>query len=295
MNCLFCNSSHSRKAVIPRNTIFNNKKFSYFQCCSCGLVFIDPVPATEDYRVMYDPKYHQAFYFKETIHDYGYLDPLFDKLQIGKKLLDYGCGDASFLQYFLSKGYQCTGIEYDPVLVKQLEEMNPSMKFYSIDDFWNKTETGGYNIIHLGDVLEHLERPADFLKQLSGKLQKVNGVLLVEGPLENNKSLAFFVRYISSGLVKIVNPGRSASHVPYHITFSNVRNQRQLFEDCGFRTVEFKVFETVWPYPEKPGKGLGSWIKFLIAKTSIILSGLFPFFKMGNRFIYAGTVGMGKK
>lgn len=290
MHCLFCNSPKIQKAVIPRTTNFNDKFFTYHQCRSCGLVFIDPVPAVEDYKIMYNPKYHTTFYFKEIVHDYGYLDPLLNELNHEKKLLDYGCGDGSFLQYFFSKGYQCFGTEYDPVLVKQLKEKKPGMNFYSIDDFWQQTETEEYNIIHLGDVLEHLDKPAEFLKKLSGKLKKSNGILLVEGPLENNKNLAFFFRYISSMIMLIVNPSKKVSHVPYHVTFSNARNQRQLFEDSGFRTLEFKVYESAWPYPAKPGKSPGSRVKFFIAKISIALSGLFPFLKMGNRFIYTGTL-----
>lgn len=120
MTCLFCNSINISKAAIPRPTRFNNKIFSYHQCSSCGLVFIDPVPAVEDYQVMYDPRYHQAFYFKELAKDYSYLEPWMEKSPADKKLLDYGCGDASFLQYFINKGFHCSGTEYDSELVNQL-------------------------------------------------------------------------------------------------------------------------------------------------------------------------------
>ena len=287
MHCLFCESDKIKKAVIPRPTLFNDKVFSYYQCSSCNLVFINPVPMQEDYRKMYAADYHETFYFKDQAADFSYLEPLMKKHQLDKTLLDYGCGDASFIKYFMAKGYQCTGTEYDPVLVQQLTEKNPGTRFFSIPDFWNNTDLKNYNFIHLGDVLEHLEKPIEFLKQLADKLPS-KGILLVEGPLENNKSLSFFIRYVLSWLITLLKPDQKAAHVPYHITFSNARNQLQLFESCGFQTVEFRVFETTWPYPSKPGGSLGSWIKFIIGKVSIFISKLLPFTRMGNRFVYAG-------
>jgi 2-polyprenyl-3-methyl-5-hydroxy-6-metoxy-1,4-benzoquinol methylase len=289
MNCLFCQSEKIIKAVIPRPAIFNNKIFSYYQCCECKLVFINPVPGEEDYKKMYAADYHEAFYFKDQPADFSYLLPFMESEQQDRTLLDYGCGDASFLKFFLSKGYQCSGTEYDPLLVKKLKEQNPSASFYTISEFWKDTKQVNYNFIHLGDVLEHLEKPREFLLQAAAKLDSTKGVLLVEGPLENNKSLSFLTRYILSWLITKLKPGRIATHVPYHITFSNAKNQLQLFESCGFCKLQFRVFETAWPYPSKPGNSIGSWLKYAIGRISIFLSKLLPL-PLGNRFIYAGKM-----
>lgn len=288
MECLFCGSTDIGKAVIPRPAVFNDKVFSYCRCRNCKLVFINPVPDPGDYQKMYAAEYHETFYFKDQAADFSYWEPVMNKFQGNLTLLDYGCGDGSFLKYFAHQGYKTTGTEYDPSLVRQLSSQNPGVVFSTIPDFWNNSQLTGYNFIHLGDVLEHLEKPRVFLQQLAERLHPEHGVLLVEGPLENNRSFAFMIRYMVSWLTGIVKPGAKASHVPYHITFSTARNQQELFENCGFKTIMYEVFETSWPYPSQPGKSPGSIAKYLAAKISIFFSRLFPGMHSGNRFRYAG-------
>lgn len=183
MQCLFCHSSNIDNAGFPRPTQFNNKIFHYKKCKDCGLVFIDPIPLAEDYSVMYASSYHEQFYFKDVIPDQTELFNLFEKFNKGKKLLDYGCGDASFLKFFHQKGYECTGVEYDPELVNRLRKENPGIKFFTVEQFWN--EQNEYNIIFMGDVLEHIATPSLFLSDLGTRLT-TSGLMAAQGPLENN-------------------------------------------------------------------------------------------------------------
>src|SRR5687767_4841016 len=96
LKCLFCHSDRIAPTSFPRPTIFNNKKFNYRKCLDCDLVFIDPVPDTGDYNRMYANSYHDEFYFKES-PDYTEWFTLFEKYSKEKSLLDYGCGDGSFI------------------------------------------------------------------------------------------------------------------------------------------------------------------------------------------------------
>lgn len=290
IKCLFCESTALRKAIIPGSTFFNNKVFDYKRCKKCGLVFINPIPIEEDYQKMYAKEYHTSYYFKDQTVDFSYLEPLMQGFSKDSTLLDYGCGDASFLKYFASKGYKVTGTEYDPELVKKLGELNPEISFSTIPDFWDNAALSNFTFIHLGDVLEHIDEPIKFLKEIAVKLNTTNSLLIVEGPLENNKSFTFLTRYLVSYFKNLIRPSKKAAHVPYHITFSNYKNQLQLFKSCGFEEVKYTIFETPWPYPSKPGKTPGSIFKYLIAKSSLFFSKLFPFAKMGNRFIYIGKL-----
>ena len=100
MQCLFCYSSNIGKASYPRSTRFNNKLFEYKKCNDCGLIFIDPLPAGDDYDKMYEKSYHDEFYFKDTVPDYTNWFKLFEKYSKEKSVLDYGCGDGGFLKFF---------------------------------------------------------------------------------------------------------------------------------------------------------------------------------------------------
>jgi 2-polyprenyl-3-methyl-5-hydroxy-6-metoxy-1,4-benzoquinol methylase len=281
MQCLFCHSSNIDNAGFPRPTQFNNKIFHYKKCRDCGLVFIDPIPVAEDYNVMYTSSYHEQFYFKDVIPDQTEWFDLFQKFSKEKKLLDYGCGDASFLKFFHQKGYECTGVEYDPELVNRLRKENPGINFFTVDQFWK--EQSEYNIIFMGDVLEHIATPSVFLSDLGARLA-TSGLMAAQGPLENNLNLALSVRKFFSSL-----KGRNAAaqHVPYHISFSTAKNQEAVFQRAGLKTKYYKVFETTWPFPNQfsfsPAKGF----QYIVAKTSIVLSKALPG-KMGNRFMYIG-------
>lgn len=281
MQCLFCHSPNIDNAAFPRPTRFNNTIFYYKKCKDCGLVFIDPIPSQDDYTKMYASDYHNKFYFKDFIPDQSHWYHLFEQYSKGKNILDYGCGDASFLKFFHQKGYQCTGVEYDPELVLRLRKENPGIRFYTVDDFWKRNET--FNIIFMGDVLEHIATPAGFLKNLRSKLS-TNGLIAAQGPVENNSNLALSVRKLFSALK---GKNNLASHVPYHISFSNCKNQEMIFKRAGLETKYYKVSETTWPFPEQFSFSPAAGFQYLVAKTSIALSKILPG-KMGNRFLYIG-------
>jgi SAM-dependent methyltransferase len=230
MNCLFCGSVKIENASYPRPTVFNNKQFGYKHCKNCGLVFINPLPAADDYGMMYSASYHDEFYFNETAPDYINWYQLLEKYGNGKKILDFGCGDASFLKFFHQRNYQCTGVEYDPALVDRLRKENPAIQFYTVDEFWKQEEQ--YNVIFMGDVLEHISTPAAFLNRLMDKL-KAGGLIAAQGPLENNRNLALRFRKLTSGIKTTLSKSPIASHVPYHISFSNAKNQKAVFERAG--------------------------------------------------------------
>lgn len=284
MECLFCHSTNIRKAAYPRPTRFNNKQFHYMRCRDCGLVFIDPIPGDEDYARMYASEYHDQFYFKDA-PDYSGWFELFSRYSKDKSIVDYGCGDGAFLRYFHERGYECFGVEYDPALVERLRKENSGITFYTVEEFWDLDPQRKFNAFFMGDVLEHMARPSDFLKKLLMRLRH-GGIMAAQGPLENNRNLALRFRKMISG-VKTLSRRGNATHVPYHISFSNARNQKGVFEKTGLQTCYYEVFETTWPFPSQFSKAPGGSLKHLVAKTSIFLSKKLPG-HMGNRFLYVG-------
>ena len=284
MPCLFCGSPEIVPASFPRPTRFNDKIFSYKKCQSCGLVFIDPIPTDDDYAKMYAVSYHDQFYFKNLGSDFDYLVNTLSAFIKEKSIVDYGCGDASVLKYFAKAGYRCVGVEYNPELVKKLKEQNPGITFYTVDEFWKAGPELKFSSIFFGDVLEHLPKPADFLRTLYDKMSP-GGLLMAQGPLENNTTLGLVFRKLTSSLVP--ESKKVAGHTPYHITFSTARNQEGLFKRSGFHTLHYRLLESPWPFPEKFSKHPVRAVQFLIGKTSVAMSKIAPG-KLGNRFVYIG-------
>ena len=290
MPCLYCESTLATTPVFPTTTIFNNKEFGYLQCGQCKLIYIDPIPTKEDYAAMYSDEYHDAFYFaSEQPADYNFLLPLLAPYRTTDTMLDYGCGDAGFLRFFQNNNFKCTGAEFTEELVLKLRNKFAGIDFLTIDAFWENNDKKLYNFIHFGDVLEHLEEPISFIKKLSKRLEDEKGLMIFEGPIENNRSLALFCRYATSWVLNKMKPNRKARHVPYHITFSNSKNQIAFFERCGLEQVHYSTFEASWPYPETFTGGIGRRIQYLIGKVSMGISNMLGT-GYGNRFTYIGRL-----
>jgi len=283
MSCIFCGGNDITAASYPRPTRFEGKIFSYRQCRSCKLIFIEPLPTAEDYDKMYANSYHEEFYFKETDNNYSQLFNLLNPLMKNRFILDYGCGDGSFLRFLSKRGYKCAGVEYDSGLVQKLREQNRDIQFYTVDEFWSEQNDISFWLIFFGDVLEHLATPVEFLRKIYQKMP-TGGLIVAQGPLENNSSLNLLFRKMTSSLI---GKDRIASHTPYHIFFSNAKNQEMLFSNTGFKTIYYKVEESPWPCPSQFSAQPVKAVQFVVGQASILFSKLLPL-KMGNRFIYIG-------
>lgn len=232
---------------------------------------------------MYSSLYHQEYYFKGEPYSISYYEHLLH-LASSNTVLDYGCGDGAFLQAIKKPDTRKVGVEYDPGLVRKLHSLYPQTEFYTTDEFFSSNIF--FDIIHLGDVLEHSVNPQWLLRQLMQRLNQ-GGFLIVDGPLEANPNLAYACRRLAQQLKKLLGLHRARYYVPYHITFSDRKNQLNLFEKMGLEKVAYKIYETEWPYPDRLSLSLPGNGKYLVARASMLLSKVLPL-PWGNRFIYIG-------
>ena len=281
--CLFCNSTAQEKYSFQEEAVFNEKIWGYVRCRNCRLVSLSPLPGAADLQKMYGSSYHEAYYFKGDPYSISYYEHLLNRAS-SKTVLDYGCGDGAFLRAIKRPDTIKVGVEYDPELVLKLKSFNPQMKFYSTDEFSNSHLS--FDIIHLGDVLEHSVNPRLLLHQLKERLHQ-DGFLIVDGPLEANPNVAYACRRIAQRLKFLFGLHKARPYVPYHITFSDSKNQLDLFEKTGLETVAYKIYETPWPYPDRSGTSFFENCKYFVARVSVLLSRRLPW-PWGNRFIYVG-------
>jgi 2-polyprenyl-3-methyl-5-hydroxy-6-metoxy-1,4-benzoquinol methylase len=296
MSCLFCRHTNYTLSYLP-DTFFNGKRFRYIKCSNCNLIYLDPLPAQEDYSAMYPPEYQNGV-DKTILKDkyqklpglrfsYGEQFDLIKKSCEGKTLLDYGCGNGNFIANAQEEGLVCSGAEFNSDQVKILSENFPGVNFYTISALLSN-DLVKFDIIRLSNVLEHLDDPVSIIEKLSAKLNP-GGLLLVEGPIETNFSVALLFRKSYFIFRKLANKGWTVSHPPTHLLFANRKNQRDFFTRIPkLQEVDFLIKEAGWPFPEKwsSASGAGGKIKFLIAKLSIVMSSVIRIW--GNTFLYAG-------
>jgi|LWDU01.1.fsa_nt_gi 2-polyprenyl-3-methyl-5-hydroxy-6-metoxy-1,4-benzoquinol methylase len=280
-HCPICNSKSATKAS-PYITQFSNHKFKYLKCCSCSTVFVDPIPDRHTFVQMYA---------KSTYHDCGYegeigrtyqesVQLLQSYANTGATVLDYGCGLGTFLKELDSNGFIPFGVEFD-VAAANFASKNASCDVWTINHFLEFLPKKSFDVIHLGDVLEHLPEPADIMDEILTNL-KNHGILFVEGPLEINPSPVYWSTQAFGWIKHIIRPNFIANDPPHHLFRTGAEQQLKFFLsqiNTPLHLKYWRVYETGWPYIE------GSLIKRVIAKSALFLGGK-RFFSIifGNRF-----------
>lgn len=295
--CPFCFSGECEISYLPK-TYFNNKLFNYFKCKKCELHYVSPFPDAGDFDAMYPPSYQEGVNSEickdpyEKINgirfSYGKQFDLIKQYAPGKRILDYGCGNANFLINANHFGFECDGTEYNLKHIELLKAAVPESRFYLLEDFL-KDKTIKYDVIRLSNVLEHLTNPREIIQQLTTKLNPM-GLLIVEGPVENNFTFAFLLRKMYFQLKNKLKKNWVASHVPTHIFYSNSKNQLDFFKNYDLNVMHYEMDESAWPFPEKWSQvnGIGGALMYLAAKVSKMFR---PINKnWGNTFIYVGQL-----
>lgn len=155
-------------------------------------------------------------------------------------LLDYGCGaDAQVLIVGKELGVASIGCELD-FSTREKAEVASSCRVLSPEDL--EATNIVFDIIFLGDLLEHIYDPAALLISLKSKLSQ-NGSFYVQGPLEGAKNLSNFLLSIKSRM----SAGSPSSLPPYHVSLANVDSLLYLFERCGLKIENLRIREPQWP------------------------------------------------
>ena len=194
-------------------------------------------------------------------------------------VLDYGCGLGWFLMAVKSLRYGVFGVEFDRDAAQKAAE-HLSSTVLSIEEFWSSQPLPMFDVIHLGDVLEHLPEPAQTLKELL-KYLKPGGILFLEGPLENNPSLVFWSSSLFGKIKRLLFARKTADFPPTHLFRVNAEQQLHFFYrvDESLTLLEWEITETGWPYNQ------GGAIKGVIAQIARWLGGRkYGSVTLGNRF-----------
>ena len=282
--CLLCTGPLGDEAF-PYSTLWQGEVYRYLACRACGSSTLNPLPTADALAAMYArDEYHSEFYDDiDTEVSETQLSKAIPYLRTGR-LLDFGCGNGSFLRIAGAAGFTPTGIELDPQaqIVAAQQSGHPVRSFDDVAGSGDK-----FAVIHLGDVLEHLPCPAQTMRLLEALLED-DGCFFIEGPLEANASLVRSAGTWFGATKRLAGLSRLGTFPPYHLFQTNMRAQKAFFTDrLGYRLLAFETYETGWPYRTsiRP-RSAGSWVKHFIGSASILASGLNSLagLALGNRF-----------
>ena len=133
------------------------------------------------------------------------LQPLITKYikkdkNFNKNVLDVGCGDGRYRFFF--EGLAYTGADiYNPFVINQREQFN----FVKLNGLVLPFNDSEFDVVFCKDVLEHVEKDADFIGEIYRVLKK-NGVLIVTVPSNYAKLFNVFPKYFFKN-IKFVEHG----------------------------------------------------------------------------------------
>jgi 2-polyprenyl-3-methyl-5-hydroxy-6-metoxy-1,4-benzoquinol methylase len=279
--CPICNASPSKRAF-PYAIHYNKQQFNYYRCGDCSSVFVDPSPDKSTFAKMYAKSdYHDLHYDEQRSNHYNEAVELLKSYSTpGSLVLDYGCGIGHFLKAACSAGFGCFGVEFDRDAATSAS-LNAGCDVVSLEEFSKKKTQDKFDVIHIGDVLEHLPYPAETLVDLLTRLRP-GGLLFVEGPLEINPSPVYWASSLFGSIRHLFRPTFVGQGKPTHLFRTGSEQQLKFFNHVSksLHLLRWEVYETGWPYINQ------GFLKSVIARAAIFVSGKKVFGSpLGNRFI----------
>lgn len=188
-----------------------------FGCRTCTHHFL-PLTDEEQRRVddHYDHDYagyRQDPFFAARIRA-EVADQLMPRIPAPARVLDVGCGAGEFMRAAAAAGYDVEGVDISEVAAEHCRTMGLQAR---AGDFLTMPFPGGYDIITMWDVMEHLSRPAAFL-QRARELLAPGGIVVLKipgiGPL-TYRAVAVYPRLATTVLGA---PGHQQYFTPRSLT-----------------------------------------------------------------------------
>lgn len=242
-SCPLCGGALDDATSGP-TVLYGAHSFGYRPCRQCSSLICDPMPDEGLLSQMYGVGYgdfEQQFDIVSAL-DREWVIRRLDALPVGS-FVDFGSGQGEVLQAAAEAGWDVVGVEYDPAVAAATSgrlgvPVVPASEAPGL--------AGRFDVVHLGDVIEHLT-DVEVGLSLALRLLRPRGVVLAQGPLEANASLFTAVLRCSQHL----RPTRAVSMAPYHVIQATAEGQRRAFDRSGLCEESFEVFEVDWPAPSR--------------------------------------------
>lgn len=201
----------------------------WMKCDSCGQLYAYNFP-----KMLTQPQSEE-----EELGDEAYMQPkpfqlpLFGNIlkQVivcskGKRLLEVGAGTGELIAAALELGCEVEAIEISKRQARRLTEL------LGIDihcmDFLNFSTSQKFNIVTMGDVIEHVTNPSAALEK-AHELLEDNGILWISTP------------NFESGFSRIMKYNDPMWNEPYHITYFSYSGFEKLLREKGFEILGYSI------------------------------------------------------
>jgi 2-polyprenyl-3-methyl-5-hydroxy-6-metoxy-1,4-benzoquinol methylase len=139
-------------------------EFSVVRCGRCGLAYVHPRPTPSGITRYYPPDYAPHLGGPASLAERIYFG-LFRRLPVppGARVLDVGCGGATYLRFLREKGYRVAGTEVDAALAGRLRAES-GIEIWAGPITELAIPAGSFDVATLWWVLEHTHDPLATLR-----------------------------------------------------------------------------------------------------------------------------------
>jgi 2-polyprenyl-3-methyl-5-hydroxy-6-metoxy-1,4-benzoquinol methylase len=225
MNCPICASTEEPKQLCKVNLIYKTD-FDLVECNECKLKYFSPIPEPAQLSKFYSRLHYQHDPWRQAAKADYYISRLLKQNKSGI-ILDIGCAAGFFLHRISeTTDWKVKGVE----LAEQPSQYARDILGLDVvtgELFSAKFSDNAFDAIHIGDVLEHVPNPLEFIKECR-RILKPDGriYLAVPNGFIDSKGLIHYYK----------EENRAGRHASGHIFFFEKKTLYKLFDITGFKT-----------------------------------------------------------
>jgi len=262
-SCLVCGNAKYNAVFDAKDYTVSQEIFQIVSCNSCGFTFTNPRPENDKLG----PYYHSDAYVSHSDTSKGLINKLYKevrKITLRSKynllkpyiskglLLDIGAGTGAFLNYSISNGLNCVGVEPDESARAQAfklykQELKP-------ESYLSELHDGSCDAISMWHVLEHVPQLHERILELR-RLLSPTGIIAIAVPNHKSYDAQYYKQYWG------------AYDVPRHLYHFDKETITRLFDDHDLKLVGIKgmPFDSFYVslLSEKYKTGQMNWFKAL--------------------------------
>jgi 2-polyprenyl-3-methyl-5-hydroxy-6-metoxy-1,4-benzoquinol methylase len=224
----------------PSNFLMNKDGYDEYLCPKCSLSFVHPQPTADWLR---DEVYSlESGYQKNKTSDlsiakegmrFGRVLDFVAKNKPNGSFLDIGCSSGQVMHWARKRGLKPVGIEIN----KRTADIARQNSFEVFNGFLEDSqfEKTSFDIIFMGDVIEHVNNPRKFVFDAMQYLKK-DGYIVISTP-----NVDCLWSHVTLGLYRLFGIPWTSLTPPYHLFQFSLSNLSTLLSEFNF-TVEKAFF-----------------------------------------------------